>query len=196
MISVHIIHPCPLYPWTTHLSPWGLLQVFKTPIPFEIKPANVVGFFFLFSEIVSSSLFVVHKKFESDWHVVSSLTWRRGSRDIQAGCGAQPLPLQEKWALGSVWERVGDSSLGRASGVHSFQGLCSFHALMGRGALSFGVEGIKKTWLCTNLPFMSALTKLHFIKRQSHFPDTSCACSDLPPRTPVIPKVWFSSLRK
>lgn len=115
-----------LYPWTTHLSPWKLLQIFKTPTPFKIKPTNVVSFLFLLIETVNSPLFVAHKKFGNERHVVSSLTWRSGSRELQAGSGAQPLPLQEKWALGSVWERVGDSALGRASGVHSFQDLCSW----------------------------------------------------------------------
>ena len=48
-------------------------------------------------------------------------------------------------------------------------------ALIGGGALPFGVEGVKKKWLYTNLPSLSAFSKLHFLKRQSHFPDTVAA---------------------
>lgn len=192
MINVCIVHP---WPYPTHLSPWGLLQIFKTPIPFKTKPANVVGFSFS-----SVKLFVAHKKFGNEWHIVRSLTWRSGSRDLQAGCGAHPLPLQSKQALGYMWERVGDRQCFGKSLRCPFLPFLSIPsalgALTGRGALPFGVERIKKMWLCTNLPFVSAFTKLHFIKRQSHFPGSSCFCSDLPSRAPVIPKVWFSSSRK
>lgn len=47
--------------------------------------------------------------------------------------------------------------------------------LMGEGVLPFGIEGVKKICLCTKIPCMCAFTEFHFVKRQSHSPDTVAA---------------------
>lgn len=135
-------------------------------------------FFFLLAEMVNfplcrSCLFVAHKRFESDWHVVSSLTWRRGRQG------------PPRWPQGTAFASVGEVSAGLCVGkglgtMLWVEPLISipvkaFGALMGGGALPFGVEGVKKMSLRTNLPFMSVFSKLCFIKRQSHFPDTVAA---------------------
>lgn len=121
--------------------------------------------------LCSSSLFVAYKRFESDWHVVSSLTWRRGRQG----------PLC--WLWGTAFASAGEMSTGLCgNGLGTMLWVeplisipfkaSALGALMGRGVVPSGLERVKKMWLCTHLPCMSVFTKLHFIKRQSHFPDT------------------------
>lgn len=100
------------------------------------------------------------------------------------------LCLYRRWALGCAWEMVESDALARDPHFQPFK-VSALGALMGGRALPFGVEGIKVMWLDINLSCVTALTKLCFIKRESHFPDTVALTFS---QGHLLPQRWYGCL--